>query len=94
MGFASVRKPRLTAITGDIWFTLLLSTGIQGKLATQTPSKHPGHKPRAIPTRNGLDVGVIILAAMCVRTLCVTFLAGMHVHLVLTLPVSSEASGS
>ena len=40
MGFASVRKLRLTAITGGIWFTLLL----QGRLATQTPSKHPGHK--------------------------------------------------
>jgi len=37
-----VRKPRLTAITDGIW---LLATGIQGKLATQTPSKHPGHKP-------------------------------------------------
>jgi len=45
MGFASARKLRLTAITGGIWFTLLLATGIQGKLATQTPSKHPGHKP-------------------------------------------------
>jgi len=62
-------------------------------LATQTPSKHPGHNHIA-PTRKGLDVGVIILAAMHTRTLCVTFLASMRVHLVVALPVSSEASGS
>jgi len=37
---------------------------------------------------------MIILAAMRVHTLCVTFLAGMCVHLVVALPVSSEASGS
>jgi len=45
MGFVSARTPRLTAITGGIWSTLLLATGSQGKLAAQTPSKHPGHKP-------------------------------------------------
>jgi len=44
MGFASARKPRLTAITGGIGSTLLLATGTQGKLTTQTRSKHPGHK--------------------------------------------------
>jgi len=42
----SAHKPRLTAITGGVGFTLLLVTEIQGtELATQTPSKHPGHKP-------------------------------------------------
>jgi len=35
--------------SSGIRLTLLLSTGIQGKLATQTPSKHPGHKPELSP---------------------------------------------
>jgi len=93
MGFVSARKPSLTAITGGIWFTLLLATGIQGKLITKTASKNPGHKPEPIlsllRTCKVPDVGVIILTA-----LCVTFPAGMHAHLVAALPVSSEASSS
>ena len=50
---------------------------------------------RAIaPTRKGLDVSVISLASMCEHTLCVTFLAVMRAHLMVALPVSSEASSS
>ena len=45
-------------------------------------------------THKGPYVGVIILAAMRARTLCVTFLASMRVHLVVALLLSSEASSS
>jgi len=39
-------------------------------------------------------MGVITVVAMRMSTMCVTFLAGMRAHLMVALPVSSEASGS
>ena len=71
MGFASVRKSRITAITGGIWFTLLLATGIQGKLATQTPSKHPGHKPELLLLHAKGWMWAWSFSQPCVSTHCV-----------------------
>ena len=70
----------------------ILATGIQGRLATQTPSKHPGHKPELLLLHAKGQMWAWSFLQPCACTLCVTFLTGMRAHLMVALPVSSEAS--
>ena len=55
-GLRQHAKPRLTAITSGIRFTPQLATSNRGKLATQSPNKHPSHNP-AVP-----QCGIICLS--------------------------------